>query len=239
MRPLIGFIVRYYAAMYSAFGVASPFWPMFFQSRGLTPQQLGTLLALGTLARLVAGPIIGRIADRIGNLRAVLATCTALAVVAALGLLPEQGYFLLLAIALCQAAVLAPITTISDALAINLATDTHRKTFEYGLVRGTGSAAFVVGTLFAGQMLSQNVGLSAIVWMLLRYFQAPLSGGRGSRRFDTCGNFRVSRDERCLWKLSRLAPAPSLPSRHSYLCACFWQPRNARRLRLFAGVPPA
>ena len=164
MRPLIGFIVLY-AAMYSAFGVASPFWPMFFQSRGLSPQQLGTLLALGTLARLVAGPIIGRIADRIGNLRAVLATCTALAVVAALGLLPEQGYFLLLAIALCQAAALAPITTISDALAISLATDTRRKTFEYGWVRGTGSAAFVVGTLLAGQLLSQNVGLSAIVWM--------------------------------------------------------------------------
>src|SRR5215213_1011413 len=164
MRPLIGFIVLY-AAMYSAFGVASPFWPMFFQSRGLSPQQLGTLLALGTLARLVVGPIIGRIADRIQNLRAVLATCTALAVVAALGLLPEQGYFLLLAIALCPAAALAPITTISDALAISLATDTRRKTFEYGMVRGTGSAAFIVGTLFAGQLLSQNVGLSAIVWM--------------------------------------------------------------------------
>ena len=163
-RPLVGFIVLY-ATMYSAFGVASPFWPMFFQSRGLSPQQLGTLLALGTLARLVAGPIVGRIADRIGSLRAVLATCAALAVVAALGLLPEQGYFLLLAISVFQAAALAPITTISDALAITSATDTRRKTFEYGLVRGTGSAAFVVGTLFAGQLLSQNVTLSAIVWM--------------------------------------------------------------------------
>ena len=163
-RPLVGFIVLY-AAMYSAFGVASPFWPMFFQSRGLSPQQLGTLLALGTLARLVVGPIIGRIADRIGSLRAVLATCAALAVVAAIGLLPEQGYFLLLAISLFQAAALAPITTISDALAITSATDARRKTFEYGLVRGTGSAAFVVGTLFAGQLLSQNVTLSAIVWM--------------------------------------------------------------------------
>jgi PPP family 3-phenylpropionic acid transporter len=163
-RPLVGFIVLY-AAMYSAFGVASPFWPMFFQSRGLSPQQLGTLLALGTLARLVAGPIIGRTADRIGSLRAVLATCAALAVVAALGLLPEQGYFLLLAIAVSQAAALAPITTISDALAITSATNTRRKTVEYGLVRGTGSAAFVVGTLFAGQLLSQNVSLSAIVWM--------------------------------------------------------------------------
>ena len=146
-------------------GLLRPSGRCFSNREGSPHSNSARLLALGTLARLVVGPIIGRIADRIQNLRAVLATCTALAVVAALGLLPEQGYFLLLAIALCQAAVLAPITTISDALAINLATDTHRKTFEYGLVRDTGSAAFVVGTLLAGQLLSQNVGLSAIVWM--------------------------------------------------------------------------
>src|SRR6476619_1301695 len=103
MRPLIGFLVLY-VAMYSAFGVASPFWPMFFQSRGLSSQQLGTLLALGTLARLI----------------------------------------------------IVPITTLSDALAISSATDPRRKHFEYGLVRGTGSAAFVVGTLFAGQLLGRN-----------------------------------------------------------------------------------
>src|SRR5215203_3830450 len=164
MRLLLGFIVLY-AAMYSAFGVASPFWPMFFQSRGLSPQQLGTLLALGTIARLLAGPIIGRVADRIGNLRGLLAACTALAVAAALALLPEQGYYLLLVVALCQAAALAPITTISDALAISCATDSRRKTFEYGWVRGTGSAAFVLGTLFAGQLLGQNVGLNVLVWI--------------------------------------------------------------------------
>ncbi len=164
MKPLIGFVVLY-AAMYSAFGVASPFWPMFFQSRGLSPQQLGALLALGTLARLVAGPVIGRIADRIASLRAVLATCAVLAVIAALGLLREQEYLTLLAIAVFQAAALAPITTISDALAITSATDARRKTFEYGWVRGTGSAAFVVGTLLAGQLLGQNVELPIIVWM--------------------------------------------------------------------------
>jgi len=38
--------VTLYGVMYAAFGVASPFWPMFFETRGLSPDQIGTLLAL-------------------------------------------------------------------------------------------------------------------------------------------------------------------------------------------------
>jgi len=164
LPPLAAYIVLY-STMYAAFGVASPFWPLFFESRGLSPEQLGTLLALGTLASLVAGPLVGRVTDILGAPRAVLATCAALAVVAALGLLPAYGYVLLM-ISMGQAAALAPITTIADALALNAATGGARKPFEYGRVRGAGSAAFVVGTLIAGQVLSQTVGdLSAVVWM--------------------------------------------------------------------------
>jgi len=46
-----------YVLMYAAFGAASPFWPLFFEARGLTPEQLGFLLALGTLVRLIAVPL--------------------------------------------------------------------------------------------------------------------------------------------------------------------------------------
>ena len=158
--------VTLYGVMYAAFGVASPFWPMFFESRGLSPDQIGTLLALGTLARLIAGPVIGRLSDIFGTLRAVLATCAAVAVASALGLLSEHRYLPLLAISICQAAALAPITTIADALAVNSLGVTRQNTLNYGWVRGIGSAAFVAGTLLAGQVLNHKVlGLSAIVYM--------------------------------------------------------------------------
>jgi PPP family 3-phenylpropionic acid transporter len=172
--PALVAFVLLYGAIYAAFGVASPFWPLFFQSRGLSSEQLGLLLAAGMVARLIAGPLVGRIADMLGALRAVLAVCIALAVAAALGLLPAHGFGLLLIVAICQAAALAPITTIADALAINAAArDATRKRFEYGWVRGTGSAAFVIGTLFAGQVISLDSQLSAVVWL----HAALLAGG--------------------------------------------------------------
>jgi PPP family 3-phenylpropionic acid transporter len=154
-----------YGAMYAAFGAASPFWPVFFTSRGMSPEQLGLLLALGTLTRLLAGPLVGCFSDWIKAPRLILAVCTALAVVAALSFLPAHGFVPLLLIAIFQAAALTPVTAIADALAINAA-ERGRRRFEYGWVRGVGSAAFVAGTLVTGQVLSQAlVESSAIIWL--------------------------------------------------------------------------
>lgn len=163
-NPLPGFILLY-GMMYAAFGVASPFWPRFFETRGVTSQELGLLLALGTTVRLASGPLAARIADQLRARRMVLAICLAGAGLFALGLATAKGLALLLLISLCHAAALAPTTTLADALA-SRAADAPRenggKAFEYGWVRGTGSAAFIVGTLFAGQIVGA-AGLTSVV----------------------------------------------------------------------------
>jgi hypothetical protein len=76
MKPLPAFIILY-AMMYAAGGVASPFWPLFFQSRGAAAEQIGLVIGLGIVARLIAGPAVGRAADMLAALRAVLAACAA------------------------------------------------------------------------------------------------------------------------------------------------------------------
>jgi len=155
--------VTLYALMYAAFGVSSPFMPAFFHGRGLTPDQLGILFGVGTAIRLVSGPLCGRLADRTQALRAVLASCAALAALVALGLLSAGGFSALLTVSVVHAAALAPITTLADALALSAAAPRHGGTrFEYGWVRGTGSAVFITGTLISGQVVGMW-GLSSIV----------------------------------------------------------------------------
>src|SRR5262245_11129044 len=148
--PLPAFL-GLYAAIYAAFGASSPFWPQYYEARGLTAEELGVLFGLGTAARLIAGPLANRIADILGALRPILAACIVAAVAAALGLIGAQGFWLLLAVQLVQSAALAPITTLADALALRASVG--RPGFEYGWVRGAASAAFVAGTLAAGQVL--------------------------------------------------------------------------------------
>jgi MFS transporter, PPP family, 3-phenylpropionic acid transporter len=155
-----------YAAMYAAFGVASPFLPAFLSARGLSAAQLGLVLGAGTAVRLLTAPLAGRTGDVLQGLRLVLVVCTALAAAVTLGYLPAHGLWPLLALSLWHAAALGPVTVLADALALGAASPppgSGRRGFEYGWVRGTGSAAFIVGTLLSGQAVSAW-GLDVIVW---------------------------------------------------------------------------
>ena len=164
IQALTRFILLY-AAMYAAFGVASPFLPAFVSGRGLPPEQLGLVLGAGTAVRLLTSPLAGRIGDLIQALRVVLVVCTALAATVTLGYLGAHGFWILLGMSLLHAASLAPITVLADALALGSASpppSSARRGFEYGWVRGTGSAAFIVGVLLSGQAVSA-FGLDVIV----------------------------------------------------------------------------
>ena len=154
-----------YAAMYAAFGAASPFLPAFMSARGLPPDQLGLLLGAGTAVRLLAAPLAARIGDLTQALRVVLVVCIALAASVTLSYLAAHGFWILFLVSLLHAASLAPITVLADALALGSASpppNSGRRSFEYGWVRGTASAAFIVGTLLSGQAVSA-FGLDLIV----------------------------------------------------------------------------
>jgi len=145
--------------LYAAFGVASPFLPAFVSSRGIPAEQLGLILAAGTATRIVAGPVAARIGDLAGALRAVLAICAAAAGCIVFGYLPAQTFGAFLALSLMQAVALSPVTLLADALALGSA-GAHR--FDYGWVRGTGSAAFIAGLLVSGQAVAAT-GLPVII----------------------------------------------------------------------------
>ncbi|HEY1290743.1 MAG TPA: MFS transporter [Burkholderiales bacterium] len=148
--------VALYAAMYAAYGVASPFLPAFVSERGLSPGEIGLALAAGTCVRLVSAPLASRIADLVQALRVMLVVSISAAALVTLGYLSARGFWMVLAVMMLHAWALAPMTVLADALALGT------RSFEYGRVRGTGSAAFVLGTLASGQAIGA-LGLVAIV----------------------------------------------------------------------------
>ena len=161
ISPLPRFLVLY-AALFAAFGVASPFLPGLLLQDGLRPSAIGVVLAAGTAIRLLAGPLGGRLADRSGRAPVVLAGFTAAAAVVATGYAPARGLLPLLLVSVAHAAVLAPLTPLADALALGSARG--EPGFEYGWVRATGSAAFIAGTLLSGLAVGW-LGIGIIVWL--------------------------------------------------------------------------
>src|SRR5215207_7384454 len=176
-----------FAFLYAAFGVNSPFFPSFLSARGLEPEAIGVVLAAGTAIRLVAAPLAGRIADRFDASRAVLAASIAAAALLALGYLGAWGFWPLLLMSFASAVALAPVAPVADALALGAAErrdGNGRKAFDYGWVRGAGSAAFIAGSLLSGQaigyfsltvIVALQAGLLAIAALFaVRVPQQPL-----------------------------------------------------------------
>src|ERR1700722_9184802 len=78
-----------YGTMFAAFGVSSPFLPALLHERGLRPSEIGGVLAAGTAVRLLTGPVISRLADRLGRHRQILAVLLAVAGVIPVWLRPS------------------------------------------------------------------------------------------------------------------------------------------------------
>lgn len=144
--------------------MVSPFLPAYFGDRGLTPPQIALVLGLGTAVRLAAGPLIGRLADRRRTWRGALSACAAGAGAVALAYLAAGGFGPILIVGLVQSALLAPVAPLADALALSASLPRGGKGFEYGLVRGAGSAAFVAGSIAAGHLAASR-GLAVSIWL--------------------------------------------------------------------------
>jgi PPP family 3-phenylpropionic acid transporter len=156
---LAGFLTLY-AALYGAYGTESAYLPAFLQSHGLAVERVGLVLAAGTLVRVAAGPAIGRLADALGRRKAALTLAAVLSGLTGWAYLVAFGFWPLLGVSLAAAAATASLAPLSDALAVGAAAE--GRNFQYGWVRGAGSAAFVAGTLASGQLIDR-VGLASII----------------------------------------------------------------------------
>jgi len=166
-RDLLLRFLLLYGVLYCSFGFSSPFLPAFLAARGLGSEWLGFLLGAGTAVRLLSAPFAGRLADVFGTFRLELALFSIAAAVAALLYLPAHNFWPLALVNLTQAAMLAPLVPLADALALSWSRSTARGNagaFEYGWVRGIGSAAFIAGVLVAGQSTAVW-GLPSVLWL--------------------------------------------------------------------------
>lgn len=163
VSPLARFVALY-SVLYAPFGALSPFLPHWLGERGLTAPQIAAVMGAGTVVRFVVGPLVGQLADRLRAWRGTLAICAVGAGVMVLAYLVSGSFGPILIAGIAQSALLAPLAPLADALALSASLPRDGRAFEYGLVRGAGSAAFVAGAIAAGY-LAGMLGLSVSLWL--------------------------------------------------------------------------
>ncbi len=118
--------------------------------RGIDAGQIGTVLGVASLVRLLAVPLWGAAADRVGRRRPMLllaAGCSA----AAVACFPlAHGVAVLLLLVTAQGIAAAALTPLADTLTLALAAAGR---LTYGRTRAWGSAAYMLATAAAGPVL--------------------------------------------------------------------------------------
>jgi len=153
----------FYAALFLAFGVQLPFFPLWLGAKGLDASLIGLVLSMPMVVRVIAIPLASHQADRRAALRATLVAATAAtaAAYAVVGLM-EGPLPIVLACAVA-AAVYAPVMSLTDAYALRGLAAEGRA---YGPVRLWGSAAFLLGMLGAGVAIDL-MPARALIWLIV------------------------------------------------------------------------
>ena len=153
-----------FAAYFGLAGVLAPYMPLYFQARGLDAFEIGVLIALGQVMRVIGPNLWGYLADHATRRTAILRS-TAVALFASFCLLFIPGGFafvfgVMLLVNLFQTAQMP----IAEALASASMRGRNDAAVRYGRLRLWGSAGFVIVVMAAGPLFDR-VGIDSALWL--------------------------------------------------------------------------
>jgi len=151
----------FYAALYIATGVYSPYISVWLKSGGLSGGEIGTILALPLLARAATGPLLAIWADRFKLRRTAILIMAAAATGLFGAMLAVGGFWPWLCLWFLASTLFGACAPLTDVIVLRRAA---RDGFPYAFSRGIGSAAYVIGNVGAGALLGVFGAPVILIW---------------------------------------------------------------------------
>lgn len=182
-RPLVHFALFLFA-YYAFMGTLTTYAPLYFADHGVTAVEVGVLMSLVQVMRIVGPTLWGWVADH-SSRRVLVLRLTALgALVAFSGIAFGTGFAHFFAAMVCLNLFTSAQGPLTEALML---AEMRGDTSGYGRVRLWGSLGFVAAVLAAGFLLDR-VGVGALPWLCalvlllvlaqsLRIREAPRAAG--------------------------------------------------------------
>lgn len=165
----------YYAALCLVFGVHMPFFPIWLDAKGLDAREIGLVLALPMIVRVLTVPVIAREVDRRNALQLAIlvASLASVTIYAALGF-ASSAVVITLGFILASIAF-TPIMPLTEAYALQ---ELHRRGRAYGPVRLWGSVSFIAATIGAG-VLADLIAPQNLIWVIVAMLAVNALGALG------------------------------------------------------------
>ena len=153
----------FYGAIFIGTGVSSPYLPVWFADHGLSGAEIGLILSLPMLARAFTAPLLAVWADSFKLRRTALVVLSLLVTgLYALMALPG-GFAWWMVVWFAASSMFTTLSPLHDVIVLRRA---RLDGFNYGWPRGIGSAAFIVGNLGMGALLTRGSSDVVLVWMV-------------------------------------------------------------------------
>lgn len=159
LRPYALFLFAYYAQV----GAFAIYATLFFAARGMSAPQIGVLMSLIQVMRIIGPNLWGWLADHSGRRVAVLRLTTACALLAFCGIFFARTYFQFIAVMVAFNLFSSAQAPLCEALLLSAM---RGDASNYGRVRLWGSVGFIVAVLAAGCLL-ESLGVNALPWIAL------------------------------------------------------------------------
>jgi MFS transporter, PPP family, 3-phenylpropionic acid transporter len=159
-----------YAAVYLHYGVYGAFMPLWFQHKGMSSAQIGTLIALPVLLRVLFVAPVTALADRLRRVREVLFVCIALTAALVLVLQWVSGYVALLVFFTLFAVAWDPLPILADGYA---SAAVRVRNLDFGRMRMWGTISLVCTAMAGGRVLD-HLGVDLIPVLTCLLLLAPL-----------------------------------------------------------------
>lgn len=162
----------YYSALFVGVGASSPYFPVWLAHRGLSGAEIGVLLSLPMLVRVVSAPLLAVWADSFKLRRTALIWMGAgVAALYALLALPF-GFAWWMVVWFAASSMASTLPALTDVIVLRRAASDG---FNYGWPRGLGSVAFIVANVGVGWLLARGSPEIVLVWMVAASAIAALS----------------------------------------------------------------
>ncbi|MBY5445043.1 MFS transporter [Rhizobium leguminosarum] len=133
-------------------GIVLPFFPVWLATHSFSDHEIGIILAIPMVVRVLVAPVVAMIADRLKERADVLLWSGGMSLLTAIALFWTTTFWPVAIIYALQGATFAPYVPIVESIVIS---GVRRWGLDYGSMRVWGSIAFIVSTLVGGQMISR------------------------------------------------------------------------------------
>jgi PPP family 3-phenylpropionic acid transporter len=151
-------------------GIGLLYFPAMLRDHGLSDVDIGIIVSVPFLVRMIGMPIGAWLADRVSDRVIVMIWSAAVSLAMAVALLFARSFWPIVLFYGIQSLFYAPFVPIAEAI---LVTGVRRWGFDYGSLRLWGSVAFVVSTLVGGWLLDLYGG-AMVVPAMASFFAVAL-----------------------------------------------------------------